>query len=295
MRRTLLVAFLLVAGVAGAKEQRIDVGGETRTYLVAVPDGPPRPRPTVILLHGGGMTPEGFADLTAFPDFARRHDLLAVFPRGVDRRWNDGRTEGRQSSADDVAFLGALVDALVATGAADPPRVYVGGYSNGGMMALRFACLASERVGGIFVVAANQPTAWTCPAQRPLPAIFMHGTHDAIMPWDGGPIRLFWRERGAVESAEATVAGWRAVNGCGAPSRERLPPAGGGDDTTVVIDRYPCPADAGLEHVIVEAGGHTWPGAPSGLLLGWLLGSSTRALDANAELWRFFSPPLSSP
>jgi len=296
LRAGLALLLLLAAGPALASEEAIESGGESRSYLLYLPPGAgAQPRPLVMLLHGGLQTPEGFAVLTGFPAFAASHDLVAVLPRGIGRHWNDGRTEGGQSSADDVTFLLAIVDALVARGVADPHRVYVGGYSNGGMMSLRLACEAGERLAGIAVVAANQPVAWTCSDQRPLPAIFMHGVDDPVMPWRGGPIQLLLRNRGSVESAAASVAFWQKTNGCGAPERRRLPPASGGDDTTVVIARYPCPAGRGLEHVVVEGGGHSWPGGSPGWLLGRFLGPTTRALDANEELWRFFSAPLSSP
>ena len=289
LRLALAILILLATPPARAAEETIAVGGETRSYLLFVPaGGAPHPRPTFILLHGGLQTPEAFAELTRFPEFAARHDLVAVFPRGVDRHWNDGRTTGRQSSADDVGFLLALLDALATRGIADPARVYVGGYSNGGMMTLRLACKAGDRLAGIFAVAANQPVDWTCPEQRPLPAIFMHGTDDEVMPWGGGPIHLLFRNRGDVLSAEATVARWQAVNGCGAPVRDRL--AGDdGDGTSVEIDRYACPPGRGLEHVIVEGGGHTWPGSSQGWFMRWMLGRVTPRLDADAALWTFFS------
>ena len=162
---------LLGATTAAPAEETIEVGGETRSYLVfATPQPASRPRPVVMLLHGGFQTPEGFAELTGFPEFAARHDVVAVFPRGIDRHWNDGRSDATQSGANDVRFLSAVLDTLVARGTADPARLYVGGLSNGGMMSLRLACEGGARVAGIAVVAANQPVAWHCPAQRPLPA-----------------------------------------------------------------------------------------------------------------------------
>jgi polyhydroxybutyrate depolymerase len=295
--RLAAVALLLLGtGAAAAEEKTIEVEGATRSYLVvASPQPVPRPRPVVMLLHGGFQTPEGFAALTGFPAFAAQHDAVAVFPRGIGRHWNDGRHDAGQSSADDVRFLTAVLETLVQGGVADPARLYVGGLSNGGMMTLRLACEGRTRLAGIAIVAANQPATWQCPAQRPLPAIFMHGTADTVMPWQGGEIELLWRRRGRVASAAATVAAWQRTNGCGAPEAERLPPAGGGDATTVTIERYACPPGRGLEHVVVEGGGHAWPGSRPSRFVTWLLGPATQALDANRELWRFFSAPVSSP
>ena len=74
------------------------------------------------------------------------------------------------------------------------------------------------------------------------------------------------------------------------PLADPMPP----DGTKVRILVYDdCRPGAALESVIIEGGGHSWPGARQGLILSGILGSATRAIDANVELWRFFSrnPP----
>jgi len=50
-----------------------------------------------------------------------------------------------------------------------------------------------------------------------------------------------------------------------------------------------CRPGGALESVVIEGGGHSWPGARQGVVLAGLLRTATRAIDANAELWRFFS------
>ena len=45
---------------------------------------------------------------------------------------------------DDVAFLTLLVADVAKAYAVDPNRVYAAGHSNGGIMALRLACEASD-------------------------------------------------------------------------------------------------------------------------------------------------------
>jgi len=43
-----------------------------------------------------------------------------------------------------------------------------------------------------------------------------------------------------------------------------------------------------LENVIVQDGGHTWPGAHQGWLITKFLGPVTDNIDANATMWTFF-------
>ena len=39
---------------------------------------------------------------------------------------------------------------------------------------------------------------------------------------------------------------------------------------------------------VIEGGGHTWPGARTGILADWLLGNTSDEVNATAEIWAFF-------
>ena len=54
---------------------------------------------------------------TGFAEAAARRNFTAVFAQGLWRQWQDGRV-GRSGPPDDVAFLAALVDRLIASGIA---------------------------------------------------------------------------------------------------------------------------------------------------------------------------------
>jgi polyhydroxybutyrate depolymerase len=56
-----------------------------------------------------------------------------------------------------------------------------------------------------------------------------------------------------------------------------------------------CNPGGAVESVIIDGGGHSWPGARQGFVLDHLLGPSSRAIDTSAELWRFFSTVAKSP
>ena len=113
--------------------------------------------PLVLVLHGGGGTPEQMDRGTnhAMSAEASRRGFLLVFPEGMERAWNDGRTEhlrkplGRKEAHDDVGFLSALIDRMVAEHGADPERVYATGISNGGFMSVRLAMELSGKVAAV--------------------------------------------------------------------------------------------------------------------------------------------------
>lgn len=274
-------------------------GLERVYYLYVPPDlDPDRPAPLLLALHGGGGTAEGMEKLTesGFHALADRDGFVVAYPQGIDRHWNDGRpTEDRahQENLDDVGFIAALIDHLAATYPIDPARVYATGISNGGMMSFRLACELSDRVTAVAPVTANlsEALAETCDPARPVPLLILNGTEDPLVRWEGGDIKILRTSRGRVLSVAETVAFWREHNECPAePEVTHLPDTDPDDGTRVRRERYaPCAAGSVVELVTVEGGGHTWPGGYA-YLPGWLIGRTSRDIDANAVIWDFFAP-----
>ena len=119
--------------------QRIQVGVLSRTYLLDRfhADQAQGRLPIVIFLHGlGTLISEGVLPRfdIRFADLPSMEPALIVRPQGVNRRWDSvpGRiatwrrlsgTDGEP--VDDIAFLRALIEHLVADENGDPARVYV--------------------------------------------------------------------------------------------------------------------------------------------------------------------------
>jgi len=80
------------------------------------------PVPLVLVFHGGGGRASGIAPHTGFSRLAEREGFVAVYPDGLERRWNDGR--GYAATHDDVGFVRALLDTLERELSIDPRRVY---------------------------------------------------------------------------------------------------------------------------------------------------------------------------
>lgn len=80
--------------------------------------------------------------------------------------------------ADDVAFFRAMVADVVASYAADPKRVYVTGFSNGGQMAHTLAQQASDLIAAAAANAGHVRDGFGAPAPRPMSMIFVVGSMD---------------------------------------------------------------------------------------------------------------------
>jgi polyhydroxybutyrate depolymerase len=283
------LALLLLSGPPAWAESMTS-GGTTRHYELYVPPGP-GPWPAVFLLHGGAGTAAGMRRYTDFDRFAAAAGIVAVYPQGIDRHWNDQRGPGVESEADDERFLLDLIDRLASQGLIDRTHVYIAGISNGALMALQMACAHADRIAGIAVIAGSLPTGYQCQPARPLPVVFFNGTKDRFIPFGGGPIApQFYGDRGSVVPVGEAIAFFAEANGCRQRSADPLHPPVPPDGTEATIYRYgDCRPGGALESVVIEGGGHSWPGARQGLLLDGILGTASRAIDANAELWRFFS------
>ncbi len=302
MRNRLVLRGLLfcVAAAFGATAARADSilsGGITRSYEIFRPSSQRGPVPAVILLHGGGGTAAQLERFTDFDRVAASAGIVAIYPQGLDHNWNDHRGTAAQSEADDRRFLLDLIRALAAKGVVDASHVYIAGISNGGLMALDMACNYADRIAGAGIIAASLPADYRCTPARALPVIFFHGTEDKFIPFAGGRIAgQFSADRGSVVSAQATIAFFAEANGCKTRDSRDLPDSVPPDGTHVTIYRYDnCLPGGALESVVIEGGGHSWPGARQGFVLDHLLGPASRAVDTSAELWRFFSASAATP
>jgi polyhydroxybutyrate depolymerase len=291
MFRAPLLALLALAAAHSGWADSLVSGGVTRQYEIFRPAGVSGAVPMVLLLHGGGGTAAQLERFTDFDRVAAAAGIVAAYPQGLGRQWNDHRGPGVQSDADDEQFLLDLVDDLAARGLVDRSRVYVGGISNGALMSLDMACHHADRIAGIAVIAGSLPVGYRCEPARALPVIFVHGTEDRFIPFHGGRIAgQFSAERGSVVSAEETIDFFVRAAGCRTRDQQRLPDPSPPDGTHVTVYRYGgCQPGAAVESVIVEGGGHSWPGARQGIFLDHLLGPASHAVDTSAELWRFFS------
>jgi polyhydroxybutyrate depolymerase len=275
----------------------MDYVGLQRTYRLIVPASydPAMPTPLVLALHGGGGSGEQMCTLPGgIQELAERDGFIVVCPDAVENHWNDGRGNQEYRSQaediDDVGFLLALIGRLSEDHNIDPARIYVTGASNGGMMTQRMACEASGAFAAAAVVIASQPENLDCEPVRPISILFMNGTDDPLMPYEGGEVHFYRQELGEVLSTQDAVSFWAGANGCDpAPETELLPDLDPEDGTRIRLDTYSgCDAGARVLLYTVQGGGHSWPGG-SQYLPRSVIGRVSRDLHANEAIWGFFA------
>merc|ERR1712207_52897 len=80
--------------------------------------------------------------------------------------------------ADDIGFIDTLLDELEATYCIDRSRIYVTGFSNGGMMAQRLGCEMNHRLAAIAPQHGQLALGFNCDPKHdePMPILNIWGT-----------------------------------------------------------------------------------------------------------------------
>ncbi|MDC0361451.1 alpha/beta hydrolase-fold protein [Halioglobus sp.] len=200
-----------------ASNPPLEIGGD-RLATVHIPsDYDSNSRyPLLIVLHGFGATGAIESLYLGFTQRVDAEQYVLITPDGTvnangELFWNATPAccafEDTERSIDDVAYIRSLIEEAASIYSIDTSRVALYGHSNGGFMALRLACEASDIVTTVISLAGSTwESAESCkPASYPVSVLILHGTSDETIPYDGEPGRY----PGATETSErfAELAG----------------------------------------------------------------------------------------
>lgn len=254
--------------------------GINRNYRLYIPEiySPSNPVPMLFNLHGYGsnnIEQEYYGDFRPIADTA---NFIIVHPNGTPDNggnlfWN---TFGG-TSIDDVGFLSALIDSVMANYNIDETRIYSTGMSNGGFMSYDLACFLSERITAVASVTGSmiKSRLLTCDLTRLLPVMQIHGTADATVPYNGN--FLF-------SHIDTLVNFWVQQNYClPDPQIIQIPDIDPTDGCTAEQHIYNSEdSSTSVEFFKITGGGHSWPGAPININI------TNMDFSASIEIWRFF-------
>ncbi|MHB8467091.1 MAG: CE1 family esterase [Acidimicrobiales bacterium] len=234
-------------------------GNLDRRWRLYVPPGSGSARlPLLVLLHPAGGAADSFATATSMDFYAATYRFITVAPEGVDGTWNAGSCCGsaRNRQIDDVGFVNAMLDRLIATAPVDGSQVYAAGASNGGMLAYALGCRLADRFQAVFSAGGAQ-TLGDCHPARPISIVEFHSLADTLVPFYGGVDPKYVGDLTPFGSTQSTFRSWAATDEC--PTRS-VSDAGAGEQVEVW---YGC-ADSTLLEVWlrITGGGHEWPTAP---------------------------------
>jgi polyhydroxybutyrate depolymerase len=204
---------------SGDHTRGVLMGEQKRKYLVHVPKDydPKKPAAVVLALHGAAMDGSMMVWFSGLNKKSDEAGFIVVYPSGTGvgpfRTWNAGGFSGKmaEGKADDVAFIGKMLDDLKGVVKVDEKRVYACGMSNGGMMCYRLAAELSDRIAAIAPVAGTIAIDESKP-KRPVPVMHFHGSKDNIVPFKMTKHKTpsFMKLKGVEDSIQT----WVKLNGC---------------------------------------------------------------------------------
>ena len=292
LRKSLLVALPLLAlaclaprAEAASGQISVESGGIKRTAAIVQNERLKKSRRAAfIVLRSGEGNLARIRGTLGLADAARFAGTVLVYPDAMDRKWS---VEGA-TPRDDVAFVRALAEKLVADGTADRKRIFLVGISSGGMLAMRLACENADLFAGAAAIISNMPTALagTCKPSKPLPFLLVNGTANPVIPFGGGKANVQGQSID-VASTDATLAVFGKANGCGeARTKTELPDRDRNDGSRVILERLQgCKEPVALYRV--DGGGHTIPGTRSNLDRGTAVGARNRDFSAGRAIFDF--------
>jgi poly(hydroxyalkanoate) depolymerase family esterase len=152
----------------------INVNGTSRNMLVYAPKNIEKNRPLIIQMHGYNQDAGYQKNAAKWEPVADTGRFVVVFPNGQNRAWDTGGDK-------DLNFIKAIINEMNNKYGIDKKRVYVSGFSMGGMMSYVVANKMSDQIAAIAPVSGGGgPSS----AKRAMPIIHTHGTTDDVVNYN---------------------------------------------------------------------------------------------------------------
>jgi poly(3-hydroxybutyrate) depolymerase len=250
----LLSVFLMSVYSITAQSVNITVGSTSRNMIMYVPSGIPSNSPLIISCHGMNQDAAYQKSQAQFESIADAGKFAVVFPNGVNKGWDISGTS-------DINFITAIIDYMYSNYSIDKNRVYLSGFSMGGMFTYFAATKIADKIAAFAPISGYPMGGPNTNSSRPIPIIHTHGTADDVVSYSG---------------VAGSISAWVSRNGC--PS------------TAVVTDPYPSsnpnsnctkyyygPGTNGVSVVLMslEGKGH------------WISIDPNGGINTSQEIWNF--------
>ncbi len=264
-----------------------------REYLLHLPSGykPTNSYPLVVALHGFGDHPRFIEQYSGLSRLSDKQKFIVVYPYGLQNiktkkfSWNGGSCCGEafNNKADDVSFINNLVDDLTKKYKVNPKKIYLTGFSNGGLLTYRIAADTPEKFAAFAIVSGsiggkvktNDPYFNLPKPKASVSILIMHGKNDNLIPYHGG---LNKDKSATFTSFKESVDFW--VNNNQAIKKDST------ENENLILDKYEGVNKLkNIEAYTIKNSGHAWFGSImeyKNILLG-------KSVPATALIWNFFN------
>ena len=201
MKKLLLIMSMAACFMLpSSAQEKLKVGGTEREYKIYVPKDLGAKRPLLISCHGMNQDAAyqmGMLDIKSVADTAK---FVTVFPEGISKSWD-------LSGNRDINFMLAIIDEMVEKYDIDRGRVYLSGFSMGGMFTYHAMNKIADHIAA-FAPISGYPMggATASPNVRPIPIIHTHDTSDDVVTFSNVQknLNVWIKHNGCPETAEVT-------------------------------------------------------------------------------------------
>lgn len=172
---TVLSVFLLSFS-SKAQIESIQVGSTPRNMLVYAPSDIEKNRPLLLSLHGMNQDIVYQQNQTKWETIAKANNFVVVYPAGINNSWSLNGTS-------DTDFILAIIDEMYSRYEIDRKRVYLSGFSMGGMMTYYAANVIADKIAAFAPVSGYLMGGPNTNSSRPIPIIHTHGTSDDVVTY----------------------------------------------------------------------------------------------------------------
>jgi len=276
-------AAMVVSSSAFAESTDLSLAfaGVNRTYILHIPEhyDPSKSYPLMLVFHGKGGKAARMEQTTGFDAVADRNNFFVAYPDTIGAKW---KLAGENN---DIIFNEYLIQQIESNYPIDPTRIYISGFSQGGGMAQKLACVDTDKIAGVAVVSENlNPRSDSaCHPSQPITFVLFHGTADPISPYNGGPNGLSGAQ---TFSAQQTAQFWAQSDGCpGNPVVTSLPDklSDGTTNTDTEQSWSDCNQNTTVTFYTIQGGGHAWPG---GMARKTRFGPISQNINASQIIWQ---------
>ena len=171
--------FLLFGAIqTRAQIENFQLGNTTRQMLVYAPSGLQPNSPLLLSLHGMNQDIAYQQNQTKWELVAKENGFVVVYPGGINNSWD---IMGNR----DIDFILAIIDEMYDRYAIDRNRVYLSGFSMGGMMTYHAATKIADKIAAFAPVSGYLMGGPNTNSSRPIPIIHTHGTTDDVVSYSG--------------------------------------------------------------------------------------------------------------
>lgn len=173
MRQIFTLIFTLMALFCSAQQKTITVDGTTRNYIEYVPSNLGTNRALLISCHGMNQDAAYQKNMLQIESIANKEKFVTVFPNGINKAWDI-------SGDRDINFILALIDKMVKDYKIDRNRVYLSGFSMGGMLTYHAMTKIADKIAAFAPISGYPIYGMNFTSKRPIPIIHTHGTGDDV-------------------------------------------------------------------------------------------------------------------